>query len=85
MQTDLLLNRHSQDMGADPLRKSYHNYSSWLPPFYNSHLFLSGCALYKVGFVPATNQERECKWTYTQGLETVSSYITTGSVVYVFP
>ena len=31
-----------------------------------------------------TNQERECKYAYAQGRLKVASYITTGSVVYVF-
>ena len=39
-QTDLLLHRHSQDMGADQQQRSRPSIPSWLPPFHTSCLFL---------------------------------------------
>ena len=44
-----------------------------------------GCALYKVGLVPTTSQERECKQAYTQGQLASPSYVTAGSAMHVFP
>ena len=35
-----------------------------------------GSALCKIGLVPATNQERECKWVNNQGQLTVARYMT---------
>ena len=39
-QTDLLLHRHSQDMGVNQLQRSHPPHPSWLPPFYTSCVFL---------------------------------------------
>ena len=47
------------------------------PPF--------GCTLCKIELVLTTSQKRECKWAYVQGWLTIASYVTTVSVMYVFP
>ena len=73
---------HSLDVRTGQPQRVGHK-PSWLPFLFSPSLLDS--ALCKIGFISTTSQERECKWAYTQGQLTVASYITTDSIVHIFP